>query len=145
LILANKTYILPIFDYCSPIWSPNTIGDIERIESVQRMFTKKLLTFSNDSYSDRLLKSGLITPELRRVHADLILCFKIVHGLPNLVMTDFLCVIIIRLCYTREHIWRLRASKPRLDSRRHFFAYRTVIVWNKLSQETVCAYSLHYF
>jgi len=34
LILAYKTYILPIFDYCSPIWSPNTIGNIKRIESV---------------------------------------------------------------------------------------------------------------
>jgi len=78
LILAYK--ILPIFDHCSLIWSPNTIEDIKRIESVQKMFTKKLLTFSNLSYSDRLLKSGLITFELRRVHADLILCFKIVHG-----------------------------------------------------------------
>jgi len=27
LILAYKTYILPIFDYCSPIWSPSTIGE----------------------------------------------------------------------------------------------------------------------
>jgi len=64
LILAYKTYILPIFYYCSPIWSPNTIGDIKRIEFVQRMFTKKLLSFSNLSYSDGLLKSGLITLEL---------------------------------------------------------------------------------
>jgi len=40
---------------------------------------------------------------------------------------------------TRGHPWRLRALKLRLDSWRHFFAYRTAIVWNKLSQETVKA------
>jgi len=88
LILAYKTYILPFFDYCSPIWSPNTIGYIKRIESVQRMFTKKLLTFSNLSYSELLSKACMVSFELRRAHADLILCLKIVHGFLNINMTN---------------------------------------------------------
>jgi len=31
----------------------------------------------------------MVSFELRRAHADLILCFKIVHGFLNINMTDF--------------------------------------------------------
>ena len=65
LIFAFKTYILPILDYCSPIWSPWHITDITRIESVQRLFTKKLLGYELLSYKERLTKSGLCGLELR--------------------------------------------------------------------------------
>jgi len=40
---AYKTYILPLLDYCSVIWSPYKLYDIDRIENVQRYFTKRLL------------------------------------------------------------------------------------------------------
>jgi hypothetical protein len=50
LIIAFKTYILPILEYCSQVWSPQNITDIVRIESVQRSFTKKLRGFENLSY-----------------------------------------------------------------------------------------------
>ena len=33
LILAFKTYVLPLLDYCSPIWSPYQVLDILKIES----------------------------------------------------------------------------------------------------------------
>ena len=81
LIFAVKTYILPILDYCSPIWSPWHIADITCIESVQRLFTKKLLGYELLSYKERLTKSGLCGLELRRVRADPILCYTILHGL----------------------------------------------------------------
>ena len=81
LILAYKTYVLPILDYCSVVWSPHEITDIKRIESVQRMFTKRLAGYSELSYSDRLVKAGLCSLELRRLLSDLIYCYKIVHGL----------------------------------------------------------------
>jgi len=127
MILAYKTYILSIFDYCSPIWSPNTIVDnISRIQSVQRMFTKKLPTFSNLSFSEPLLKADMISLELRHVHADLIVYFKIIQGLLNINMTDFIYYEYNTI--TSGHPWRLRALKPQLDSSRHFFAYPVVNV-----------------
>ena len=42
LILAFKTYIIPLVEYCSPVWSPSSVGDILKIESIQRSFTKSL-------------------------------------------------------------------------------------------------------
>jgi len=80
LVLAYKAYELPLFDYCSQIWSPHEITDIKRIESVQRLFTKRLSGYSFLSYDQRLIKAGLCSLELRRLRCDLIFCFKILHG-----------------------------------------------------------------
>jgi len=66
-----KTYILPILDFNSQVWSPSFISDITRLESVQRLFTKRLVGFELLSYDERLLKLGMCTLELRRLRLDL--------------------------------------------------------------------------
>ena len=42
LLKAYVSYVLPIFDYCSAIWSPYKLTDIDLLENVQRNFTKRL-------------------------------------------------------------------------------------------------------
>ena len=78
LILAFKTYNIPIL-YCSPLWNPINVTDVKRLESVQRMFTKRLPGFEGLKYPDRLKKAEMCTLELRRLHADLCLCYNILH------------------------------------------------------------------
>ena len=70
LIMAFKTYIIPPLEYCSPIWNPQNITDVTRLDSVQRMFTKRLIGFEGLNYPNRLEKAGMCTLELRRLHAD---------------------------------------------------------------------------
>ena len=41
-------------------------------------------------YTDRLKALGLERLELRRLHADLIICYKIVHGLVSIPFQSFL-------------------------------------------------------
>jgi len=55
--------------------------DIDRIENVQRYFTKRLDGMWTLNYQDRLIQCSLTSLELRRLIADLVMCFKIVHGL----------------------------------------------------------------
>ncbi|MCP4649779.1 MAG: hypothetical protein GY853_06825, partial [PVC group bacterium] len=43
---AYKAYMRPILEYGSPIWNPYLIGDILRLERVQRYFTRRLLAQS---------------------------------------------------------------------------------------------------
>jgi len=81
LIKGFKTYILLLLNYCSPVWSPSTIGDIVLLESVQRNFTKRIQGCQAKTYSDRLKALKLPTLELRRLRADLILCYKILNNL----------------------------------------------------------------
>ena len=67
LIQAYKTYILPILDYCSAVWSPSLLYNIEALESVQRLFTRRLPGMKYLSYSNRLASLKLPSLELRRL------------------------------------------------------------------------------
>jgi len=59
------------------------------IEKVQRRFTKRLRGYKNLTYTDRSTKLALPSLELRRLHLDLIYCYKIVFGLIKLNFSDF--------------------------------------------------------
>jgi len=54
LVKAFTIYVRPVLEYCTPVWSPHNIGLIKKLESVQKKFTKKLLSFTNTDYLSRL-------------------------------------------------------------------------------------------
>jgi len=54
---------------------------LELLEKVQRRFTKRLQSLKHLQYSIRLTRLGLPSLELRRLHLDLLYCYKIVFGL----------------------------------------------------------------
>ena len=58
--------------------------NIDNIERVQRRATRMIECLRSDSYQERLNKTGLISLEMRRLRADLIEVFKILHGLEGL-------------------------------------------------------------
>ena len=74
------------------MWSPSAVGQISKIESVQRWFTKRLKSSYNLTYDERLIKLGNDRLELRRLRADLLLCYKILHNSVDLHQDDFLTV-----------------------------------------------------
>jgi hypothetical protein len=135
--------VLPILDYCSAIWSPYAAVDILCIESVQRVFTKRLYGFLGLSYKERLIKSGLCTLELRRLKTDLILCYKILHGFVE-INKDVLFALDPNNI-TRGHSWKLKMSNSRIDTRLHFYCNRVVRPWNSLSSDCVCSTSVNAF
>ena len=53
------TYVRPILEYASCVWSPYTIGQVTTIEAVQRRFTKRLLCCCGMQYPERLAKLGV--------------------------------------------------------------------------------------
>jgi len=84
-------------------------NDIDLVEKVQRRFTKRLRGLRNLSYCDRLTKLGLCTLEQRRLHLDLLYCYKIVFGLVNANFDDFFAL--STNANTRGHKYKL--FKPR--------------------------------
>jgi len=54
LVRAYLTYVRPLLEYNSIIWSPHSKGDVDAIEKVQRRFTKRIPGFKNYSYVERL-------------------------------------------------------------------------------------------
>jgi len=105
-LFAYKTYILPLLDYCSVIWNPYKLYDIDRIENVQRYFTKRLDGMCSLNYQDRLIQCSLTSLELRRLIEDLIMCFKIVHGLIFLNFNNYF--ISDNASKTRSHNFKIR-------------------------------------
>jgi len=81
LMRAFITYVRPIVEYNSHIWSPSSVGDIESVERVQRRFTKRLPGLRNMSYYQRLKFLDVPSLELRCLRADLYWCYKILFGL----------------------------------------------------------------
>ena len=82
-------YVLPLLEYNSVVWSPQTKQNIECIERVQRRFTKRLPWLYSYSYESRLQRLNLATLELRRLHIDLLQCYKIVFGVVDVNPNDF--------------------------------------------------------
>jgi len=70
---AYLTYVRPIVEHDSIIWSPYTVKDIEYVETVQRRFTKRLPGFRTLPYAERLKRLRLPSLELRHLHFDLII------------------------------------------------------------------------
>ena len=54
LVRAFVTYVRPIVEYNSVIWSPSTVRDIDTVERVQRRFTKCPPGLRSMSYDERL-------------------------------------------------------------------------------------------
>src|ERR1043165_7379243 len=98
------------------------------------MFTKRLKSFENLSYQERLERAGLCSLEKRRLMADLVLTYKILHGL-TIIDLD------LQLDNNGKtsHPWKLKLPNPRLNTRLNFFSVRITNVWNALSIVTVCA------
>jgi len=89
LLRTYLTYVRPLIEHDSVIWSPYTVKDIELIGSVQRRFTKRLPGLNILPYAERLKRLDLLSLELRRLHADLIFCCKIVFSLTDLQVSEF--------------------------------------------------------
>ena len=77
LVKAFNTYVRPVLEYASSIWSPTQIGLIKRLESVQRRFPG----IGHLTYRERLSALNLESLEIRRLRLDLLLTYKILFGI----------------------------------------------------------------
>jgi len=143
LMLGYKSYILPILNYCTSVWSPSSIQDIERLESVQRSFTKKIPGLFDMPYAMRLKHLGLPSLELRRLRNDLVLCYKILHNLVIGPPANFGLVLSNRT--SRGNSLKLVKQQARHASRKLFFSTRICNPWNALSNAIVTAPSVQSF
>ena len=90
--------------HSSPLWSPVSIQLVNQLESVQRRFTKRLPGFNSFRYDEQCTRLGINRLERRRLHADIILCYKIIHVYISLSPDSFFTVVRDR---TRGHSLKL--------------------------------------
>ena len=66
MVTVYKTLVRSLMEYCSPLWSPQTVGNIQLLESVQRSFTAKISGMKNLDYWQRLKALDLMSLQRRR-------------------------------------------------------------------------------
>ena len=116
---------------------------IDSIESVQRHFTKRLHGLSNYCNADRLRITQLDSLEFRRIHTDLVMIYKLQHGLVD----SYLCNLVtnnITHC-NKGHAYKLLKDRFRLDIKKFFFMCRVAEIWNSLDVDTVNALAINQF
>ena len=122
----------PLLEYCSAVWNPKYVTEIRTIESVQRMFTKRIYGLHCLSYSERLLALHAESLELRRLKADLLMVFKIIF---EFSAVDKNLLFKLSNSNTRGHSYRLTKAHCSLNCRQHSFACHCVNIWNSLPND----------
>ena len=107
-----KCYVRPILEYVSVVWSPHHVYLIDLIENVQRNFTKRLPGLYFTNYCDRLYLCNLEPLEIRRLHDDVIILYKILHNHTSVNMNN--CISLSHTNYTRGKIYKLDNFKLNL-------------------------------
>jgi len=129
LFKAFCVYVRPLVEYCVPVWSPSYSTDINKIEAVQRRFTKRLFNFRCLPYCDRLLKLGADSLEVRRLKLCLVMIYKITH---DIVAIDVDSMFEMSKNCTRGHNFKIALPRPTVNCFMYSFACRDIQLWNSL-------------
>ena len=140
LLRAFCTFVRPLLEFSSIIWSPYYKKNINKLESVQRSFTKAIDKLHSCSYKERLLNLNLVSLQHRRLISDLLMCYKILHGLVDIDAPCF---------FTRAHCTSTRGNSLKLakipvvsERDKNFYCNRIVNIWNNLPDHVVTSSSI---
>ena len=121
------TYVLPIFMYCSPIYSYLLLSQRAKLEKTQRYFTRRLLKRQGidpvPDYPSRLQLLGLVSLETAFLRSDLLTLYKLIKGdLPSYFSFRFSAHFAHRLFFNRVNT----------NIVRKFFINRSSCAWNRI-------------
>ena len=133
MLTLYKTLVLPRLEYCSPLWSPSRIGEIESLEGVQRTFTSRIPAVAHLDYWERIAELGLYSVERRRERYSLLYLHKIMYGLVPDVNGKIKTIRRGRrgLICEIERV-NFRAPAMALKAKTESFAYRAPQLFNSL-------------
>lgn len=75
-----KSLVIPRLDYCSQLWNPTRVGQKQKIEALQRTFTRHIETVKDINYWKRLKYLKLYSIERRFDRYLIIFMWKILEG-----------------------------------------------------------------
>ena len=117
---------------------------IDKLEKVQKYFTRRISGLKEYSYSDRFFILNFESLELCRLYFDLKMYFLIIHKLIDLDYSDFFTVTPGRVL-TCGHNFKIMLKKCRLDSSKYSFSNTCVNCWNSLFSDVVNSSSVKIF
>ena len=143
---AYITYIRPLLEYASNVWSPYLTMHINAIERVQRHFTKRLPDLRDLSYRERLSLLNLDTLEYRRLACDLTLYYKVFNNLTPWSPNEYFNVSVPPYSlHSISHDYNIRKPMCRTNAFENDFYNRCVSAWNSLPSFVVKSKSVASF
>jgi hypothetical protein len=132
-------YVRPILEYACQVWSPCTVDTINRIEHVQRLYTKRIRSIAHLSYDNRLKFLGLCRLETRRLFLDLLFMYKLKLNSTHLALHDF------SVTESQLHANRFKSVITHSHIAYYFYIARTVRLWNFVFAHTDTARNVAHF
>ena len=142
IVTTYKTLVQPILEYGCTVWNLGYLGDLKKLERIQRRWTRAVLGFEGLSYAERLRRLDLFSVQGRLLRADMILTWKIFAGACAIQPSQ---VFVLDSGSRRGHSKKLYLPRTNLEVRKRFFTVRVIQTWNSLSEETVSSSTLPIF
>ena len=81
MLLLWKSLVIPRFDYCSQLYNPSKVSQIQQLEMVQRSFLRKIDGMNGLDYWKQLQALKINSLKRRRERYQIIYVWKILEGL----------------------------------------------------------------
>ena len=144
LIPLFKSLVRPILEYGNVVWSNGTKKLLNKIENVQRKFTKHVKGIYNLSYEKRLKKLQLPSIEYRQIRGDMLQVFKIAKRFYDSQSTESIFEF-KKSNRLRGHNYKINKHATNKSKFQKFFSNRVINKWNGLPQEVVDAKTINEF
>merc|ERR1719290_229915 len=86
MIMLYNTFLRSKLEYCCMVWSPSEQQEINKIEDIQRIFTKKIDGMKDLNYHERLKRLNMYSLERRRDRYKIIYAWQQIEGLKENIM-----------------------------------------------------------
>ena len=137
MIKLYKAFILPHFEYASPLFIGLSMGLSAKLESTNAFALRTLLNYSRLTAYEELLKIAHIKSlEHRRIEQAIILVYKTIYSqAPNYIQELF---------FLRDHL-KVVLPRPTSFFLQHSFTYQVGKQWNNLLNKIRMSESLYIF
>ena len=137
------SHIRPLMDFGSVLWNVGYVGDVMKLERVQRRWTREIEGMDRLTYGARLRRLSLFSIYGRLLRSDLIKLWKAFNPVVDVQLLQLLERQSHRA--TRGNGFKLSVPRCHSELRRRFWSVRCVRLWNRLPSDIVGARSVEGF